>query len=316
MTTQGHLPDQEHTSAPDRESATPGLAVYAAGGVLALLLAASATLFIVSVLGLTQAEDDRLAQAIGGGLGVAGLAVAGWLIVHWESRRQHAAVLLQLPTLMLDLDQRIAAIETVRREHAKTNMSLKGIRDGISEDLRSAHGQREALSATGEQLRGDLGEFRGELIEIRQQLVEERDSRNQLDDVLMAVADRIHRKLDLDGIRGVLDGVSQEYQVLGLDLIHPEPGTPFDERIHSAAEERAADGIPPRHVVGCLEMGYRRGSQLLRAASVIVSPQQDDAPPESGDREEEEATAGEGPPEASLEQNSEDGEGSSTQTTE
>jgi len=315
MTTQGQVPDHASERVSGRESAIRKLPGYAAGGVLALLLIASSTLFILSVISLAKNGDGHLVQTIEGGLGIAGLAVAAWLLVSWGSRRRHVAVLLQLPALMRDLDQRVASIESVRREHAKTNLSLKGIREGLDEDQRVVREQREALVATGEGVRRDLGEFRGELIEIRQRLAGERDARNQVDERLMAVADQIHRKLDLEGIRGVLDDVSRQYQVLGLDLIHPEPGTPFDERLHSVAEERAAEGVPPRHIVGCLEMGYRRRSQLLRAASVIVSPQQDDAPVEASDGAEEGA-AGEGETQAPRERTSEGNGGSSTPTTE
>lgn len=256
-----------------RDEPSGGLANLLASGVIVLLLAASAALFVLSVPTIGKSADQCIAPAVGAGLGIAGLIAAAWLLVHREAQRRHAAVLLQLPALLRDLDQEMASLEAVRREHAKLNMSIKGIREGLSEDGRVAQIQREGIASAGEGVRRELGEFRGELIELRQQLEEERAERGKLDSVLGAAADGIFRRQDLDGFPELLEDFASQLKILGLDLIFPPPNSPINDRLHSIVEERDEDGILPLHVVKCLALGFRRGSKVLRAASVITTPE-------------------------------------------
>lgn len=263
----------EDSHAEGDQEKSNGTVNLVASGVVLLLLASGAALFILSAIAIGKSAQTDIAAAIGAGLGLAGMSVAGWLVVYREAQRRHARVLLRLPTLLRDLDRNLAALESVRREHAKLNMSLKGVREGLTEDSRAAQHQREELVGAGDGVRRELGEFRRELIEIRQRMEEDREARLQVDAVLVEVADSIFRRLDLDGFPALLDDYSRQLQALGLDLIHPAPASPINDRLHTIEDERDEDGIPPLCVVKCLAPGFRRGSTVLRAASVVVTPE-------------------------------------------
>ena len=97
---------------------------------------------------------------------------------------------------------------------------------------------------------------------------------------LLAVLDNMQRALatpppsvPADFLQG-LQFIEQQFVAVlgehGVSRILPEPGTPFDPRLHQAVQEEDSD-LPPGSVARVLLPGYRLHDRLLRPAQVIVA---------------------------------------------
>lgn len=58
----------------------------------------------------------------------------------------------------------------------------------------------------------------------------------------------------------------------GAGVIEPKPGDEFDPHLHLAITRRAAQGVPPGHIVELFQTGYTLGDRVLRPAKVVVAP--------------------------------------------
>lgn len=72
-------------------------------------------------------------------------------------------------------------------------------------------------------------------------------------------------------------------QPLGLDVIEPKPGDPFDDELHRIVGEHNGPGADPSRVYSLRRSGYRIGSEVLRPAEVITGFEggKDDVIPEA-----------------------------------
>jgi molecular chaperone GrpE len=98
---------------------------------------------------------------------------------------------------------------------------------------------------------------------------------------LLAVLDNLQRALaapppavPADFLQG-LQFIEQQFVAVlgehGVSRILPEPGAPFDPRLHQAVQEEASPDLPPGSVARVLMPGYRLHDRLLRPAQVIVA---------------------------------------------
>jgi molecular chaperone GrpE len=79
-------------------------------------------------------------------------------------------------------------------------------------------------------------------------------------------------------LQGMVDGVDLTLRELtkvlerhGVELISPEPGTPFDPHMHEAIFEAPVPGFAPGSVIQVAADGFRMHDQLLRPAKVGVA---------------------------------------------
>lgn len=59
-------------------------------------------------------------------------------------------------------------------------------------------------------------------------------------------------------------------QPLGLDVIEPKPGDPFDEGLHRIVGEETKPGADASRIQALRRSGYRIGSDVLRHADVVT----------------------------------------------
>lgn len=59
-------------------------------------------------------------------------------------------------------------------------------------------------------------------------------------------------------------------QPLGLDVIEPNPGDPFDERLHRVVRESTDPRADQARILELRRSGYRSGSEVLRHAEVVT----------------------------------------------
>jgi molecular chaperone GrpE len=79
-------------------------------------------------------------------------------------------------------------------------------------------------------------------------------------------------------LQGMVEGVDLTLRELkkvlerhGVELISPEPGTPFDPHMHEAIFEAPVPGFAPGSVIQVAADGFRMHDQLLRPAKVGVA---------------------------------------------
>jgi molecular chaperone GrpE len=74
-----------------------------------------------------------------------------------------------------------------------------------------------------------------------------------------------------DEVNAVADAVAQFLDCAGLNLIDPQPGDPFDPRLHQPLRDRpTADAAQQGKVVRTLRLGVRRNGRLIQPARVEV----------------------------------------------
>lgn len=187
---------------------------------------------------------------------LAGLAAAMIFLVLPSWLEHKAQVLDGLGLALAELQERNYDLEGVRREH------------------------RRALARTEEVLEGlaDLVRLKEELLEIRQDRQRLQRRLEDWEDSLVAYCDDQFRLLSQPGLsddyrdaaQRSLKHVTRSLQALGLDVLHPETGDPFHDRLHQAIATEPGPA-PEGHVLHCRRLGVRRGELVLRRAEVILA---------------------------------------------
>ncbi|QEP07977.1 MULTISPECIES: nucleotide exchange factor GrpE [Glutamicibacter] len=140
--------------------------------------------------------------------------------------------------------------------------------------------QPEDAGAVETELRNDLLRLQAEYVNYRKRV--ERDRAVARENAVQSVLNTLLPVLDdidaarahgdlADGpfasIANKLDGILAQH---GLERIN-EAGVEFDPNIHEALLRQAVPEIPADHVGQVLRTGYRKGTNILRAAQVLVA---------------------------------------------
>jgi len=179
--------------------------------------------------------------------------------------------------------QLVSELENVRRDNFKLRTALASTTDGI-EKVGQDLGAR--LDETAKQTQRTL-DYLSRQLDIHERLVQERLKTAQLTQELnswrqfaVAYAHVLERTLAhpclteayRDAAAKLLHDYTRLVGPLGIDLIMPQQGDPFDERIHQIVEEQDVAGLPPLHIVRPESWGIRNGAVVLERARVIVTP--------------------------------------------
>jgi len=94
---------------------------------------------------------------------------------------------------------------------------------------------------------------------------------DQFDRALVQPTDQLTLSSVMEGLRMI----RQEFARIGIAMdvreISPAPGSEFDPMEHQALIRQPTDEYPPNSVVAVLQVGYARGTTVLRPASVSVA---------------------------------------------
>lgn len=75
----------------------------------------------------------------------------------------------------------------------------------------------------------------------------------------------------LKGMRIVYDQLVKALSQQAVEAIAPEPGTPFDPKMHEALMQQPSEQYEEPTVLQLLQKGYRMHDRVIRPAQVIVS---------------------------------------------
>lgn len=88
------------------------------------------------------------------------------------------------------------------------------------------------------------------------------------------------------GFQMVYDQISSAVTGVGIEILTPGPGEPFDPNHHDCVAHQPSEEHPEGHVTVTARPGYRLRERLIRPASVVVSSgatTEESTPPNAGD---------------------------------
>ncbi|MCE5247122.1 nucleotide exchange factor GrpE [bacterium] len=159
-----------------------------------------------------------------------------------------------------------AELELLKREQFRTRAALEALEERLLARLEGTADERRAeLEAEAARLR-----LEGAALAKRDVLWRER---------AIAFFKALENGLGAPGLdakyRRAIEKTLADFRRLvapiGLDLIAPEAGSPFDERAHRAIGAAAAPGLPDGVVARCAAWGYRVGDEIVAPAEVLLA---------------------------------------------
>ena len=159
-----------------------------------------------------------------------------------------------------------AELELLKREQFRTRAALEALEERLLARLEGTADERRAeLEAEAARLR-----LEGAALAKRDVLWRER---------AIAFFKALENGLGAPGLdakyRRAIEKTLADFRRLvapiGLDLIAPEAGSPFDERAHRAIGAAGAPGLPDGVVARCAAWGYRVGDEIVAPAEVLLA---------------------------------------------
>ena len=157
-------------------------------------------------------------------------------------------------------------LEQLKREQFRTRAALEELAERVLGHLEGeADARRGALETEAARLRRDGAALAGKASMWRERAI---DFFKALENGLSAPGlDAKYRR----ALEKTLADFRRLVTPLGLDLIAPEAGSPFDERVHRAIGAAAAPGLPDGVVARCAAWGYRAGDEIIAPAEVLLA---------------------------------------------
>lgn len=240
-----------------------------------LLLAISMT-GLMLVFGNTQLIPTETLQL--GTLVLAALFVPMSLVfLMWPAvLRLKSTALYDFSSTMCEVNARLVDLETLRREHYKSRVTLESLCQGIQETTRHLIDTQADIESA---LR-DRAAIENEMLTHRQELSRQRKQLKLWQTGLVEFYQLFERTLELKeelqpeyrrAIEKTLDDFSRLIRPLGLDPIVPRKGDEFNDRIHHALGAEESSSEKPGSILKCTKWGFRMGSTVLEPATVILA---------------------------------------------
>lgn len=150
----------------------------------------------------------------------------------------------------------------------------------LDADLRKLQEERDALFEQVARVQADFRNAQKRLEAEKQQAVQFANSRLLTN--LLPVIDNFERALEQDpakvdattilkGMQIVHDQLINVLKQQNVEVLAPEPGTPFDPNQHQALMQQPSDKYAEPTVTQLLQKGYAQHGRVLRPAAVAVS---------------------------------------------
>lgn len=236
---------------------------------LQIFYPASVIIFIVSVVILVSSYGKQETSAT---ILLAGIVLSMSFLVAPAFIQYRTEVLQKYLKALDETENRLFDVDSVRREHRKTIMKLEELMEKAD-----ARAQEIAALSAGIAAQKKTNE---ELTELRQALAKESQKQEQWVDTMMDYCTFLNRTMNLPdlspeyakAVKKSADVLIKQIASLGLDVISPQRGDRFDDRVHQALDYEAnADDVEPGDITRCLSFGYRIGSHVREKAQVYLA---------------------------------------------
>jgi molecular chaperone GrpE (heat shock protein) len=200
--------------------------------------------------------------------------------------KANLSALLDFPEALSEVSSMISDIDHLRKEHYR----LKNTIDGI---YQSWQGEMEKISLSIEQMLKRMEDIDTNLLDERQKNGELTRHINSWIQTSIDYITFFERTLSIDNINeDYKKSIEKSYREfrrlttpLGLDIIKPDGGDKFDERIHEYVSSESCADIDKESVIRCIECGFRIGPQVLKKSKVVISVMDDSINKETGEDE-------------------------------
>lgn len=124
--------------------------------------------------------------------------------------------------------------------------------------------QSQALRQENAQLRDEVGELRQYAADWQKRSLE-----------MFRYLDKLSKSEPGEGVRSMKKHLAQLVAPLGVGIIEPEPGDPYDEKMHQADNSPESGGAESLIIAECLEWGYSLNGRVETPAKVVVAKASD-----------------------------------------
>jgi molecular chaperone GrpE len=150
----------------------------------------------------------------------------------------------------------------------------------LDTDLRKLQEERDRLFQQLARVSADFKNAQRRLEQDKQQAIQ--FANTSLIKSLLPILDNFERALEVDpaktdvttllkGMQIVHDQLVRTLAAQNVEVIAPEPGTPFDPKMHEAIMQQPSDQYDEPTVLQLLQKGYGLQDRVLRPAQVAVS---------------------------------------------
>ncbi|MCB1189877.1 MAG: nucleotide exchange factor GrpE [Leptospiraceae bacterium] len=184
-------------------------------------------------------------------------------------------ILMDFPDALKSVSSEMANLELVRKEHYKTKTSYEELKNGLKKEV-------EVMVGVGDSLKESMSFYKGlenEVFNLRQTNIKLNKNLENWNRVSIEFIESVYRPLSYTEIdenyKLALNKVIKDFRgyvsAVGLDIIYPEVGSPFNDLIHEILETKETSELEPNSIVECKEPGYKTGENVLKRAKVIIS---------------------------------------------
>ena len=165
-------------------------------------------------------------------------------------------------------EEPVEAEEVVGAEDADApNAALQAERDELYERLQRVSADYQNYIRRSQQNKADdISLAKGDVVKTFIPMLD------HLDQALSVDPEKVEAKSIYDGVKIVQDEFHRVLERVGVEILKPEPGEPFDPHKHEALMRQPAEGIKPNHISMTLQPGYVLNGRALRPANVAVAP--------------------------------------------
>lgn len=231
-----------------------------------ILVGLAAAIAGVAVLWFPTLQTGQAIALLGFGV----LAVASLLLPQLAKER--SASLASASTALSALQDRLADLEAVKREHYKSRTANEALVSKVAEHVSRMEQQIatvQALAEAYQRIETDLmekrqinGELKREVERWRKGVVDSLDAGKR------ALAS--NEPMFIKGVESQLTSLEKAMRDLSLIVIRPKGGDEFDEREHDVVDKRAQASAKAGSIIECIDWGYSHRGEVVKRAKVVL----------------------------------------------
>ena len=183
-------------------------------------------------------------------------------------------LLMRLPDAMRDMREMLGETENILKEYRRARTAIESLRESVTTERSTtevlAHQLQEHVLNI-QAVERDLQKTRMESAERAREVERWMQSAMDFEDFLHRILQQYHEDTTSAGlVRDIADVFAQYTAARGLERINLKPGDPLVPGLFQIVTEETNPVLMPDTVARCLTWGYRRGTTIIRPATVAI----------------------------------------------